>query len=160
MTLINVKNFYMAVSMSDLVSWSVVDEEECIENPELRSVIELLGIELSLTELYNTFFDEAVGTGDVFLFQPDTNSSNLFAIDLYHGMSDQMNIVNLGISCEEKLLFSVRTGLRAFFESASCQVRYEEASYSVSLHQMLDARNYPKSIKESGYKQNLVLKHG
>lgn len=87
-------------------------------------------------------------------------SQNVFAVYLYRDPTDQMDIVTLAVGCEAYGLPIVRTQLRAFFDAASCQVHYEEASYSARLRRMTDPRTYPVIMEDSGYAQQMHEVHG
>lgn len=71
-----------------------------------------------------------------------------------------MDIVSFAVGCDEICLPTVREKLRAFFDRASCQIRYEEASYSSRLRSMIDAQKYPVTVEDSGYQQLILHTYG
>jgi len=161
MALIKTQNFFLIASMPDLVSWIGVEEDTCISNPDLRDALNKLDIQVNLVELYERFFsDIPVGKGDVYLFPSSNREGNFFAIDLYRGITDQMDIVNIGLRCRVELIPEIARSVRSFFDSASCQVHYEQASFCKSLNEMTDSERYPITIEETGYKQQLVVENG
>ncbi len=147
--------------MPDLVSWIGEEEDTCIANPDLSEALKLLGIQVDLVDLYERFFsDIPVGKGDVYLFQSSATEVNEFAIDLYRGMTDQMDVVKIGIRCKVELIPDISHSIRSFFDSASCQVHFEQASFSKYFNEMIDGERYPKTIKETRYEQQLVVENG
>jgi hypothetical protein len=161
MTAIRAREFRLGVSMVDLVTWLGDGDNDIYENENLKIVLDTLGIAVDLRALYAAYFEKtSIGSGDVYAFRPNKESKNVFAVDMYRGLTDQMDIVSLAVGCEEQCLSIVRRELRSFFDSASCQVHYEEASYSAYLHSMLDQSTYPVIIEESGYEQKLHEAHG
>lgn len=152
---ISARDFNLAVSMNDLVTWFGDGDRDFVENESLRSAVSALHISVDLRALYVTYFENTpIGTGDVYVYRPEKGRKNVFAMDMYRDLTDQMDIVSFAISCEEHCLPTVRHALRNFFDQASCQVHYEEASYSSRLRSMIDQKCYPRVIKESGYQQH------
>lgn len=156
MTTIPARDFSLAVSMSDFVVWLGDGDNDFSENEALRAVLKGLGITVDLRVLHATYFHSTlVGSGNVYVYRSDKNSKNVFAIDLYRDLTDQMDIVSFAVGCDEHCLSVVRSNLRKFFDEASCQVHYEEASYSSRLRHMIDPTSYPVIIEESGYVQQM-----
>jgi hypothetical protein len=152
---ISVRDFYLVVSMSDFVTWFGDGDGEFSANEALKSVLNALGIAVDLRALYVTYFEQTpIGTGDVFVYRTNKESKRLFALSHYRELTDQMDLVSFAVSCDEHCLSVVRGWLRTFFDGASCQVHYEEASYSSDLRRMIDQKSYPAIIEESGYMQS------
>lgn len=161
MTLISVQDFYITVSMADLVTWFGEDEESFSGNEFLQISLQSLGLNVDLKMLYLRYFDEiSVGTGDVYIYAPAKHGKVFFALNLYRGLTDQMDVISLGFCCTKDDVKIVRESLRSFFDMASCQVHYEESSYSVGLRNMIDANMYPLIIDESGYQQKIFHIYG
>ncbi|TLN00171.1 hypothetical protein FDZ73_20235 [bacterium] len=161
MTTIPARDFCLAVSMSDLVTWFGDGDDDFSENEALKAALSALGVTVDLRALYVSYFERtSVGTGDVHVYQPAENSKNVFAVDLYRDLTDQMDIVSFAVGCDEHCLPIVRDKLRSFFDGASCQVHYEEANYLPRLRSMIDAETYPFIIDESGYKQQFHRTYG
>lgn len=147
--------------MDDVVTWPDDGNETPIPEQNLQTLLSTLGVSKSLAELYRTYFEETkIGAGDVFVFQPAPGSKNVFAIDMYRDLTDQMDIVTFSVGCSVEIVSIVREKLRAFFDGASCQVHYEEANHSTGLHRMLDVARYPIIIGDSGYKQAIHYVYG
>ncbi|EWS65090.1 hypothetical protein Y695_01659 [Hydrogenophaga sp. T4] len=154
MSAIPARDFCIAVSMSDFVTWFGDGDHNFVENAALKAALNALGVTVDLRALHVAYFERTpVGTGDVYVYQPSKNSKNVFALNLYRDLTDQMDIVSFGIGCDEHCLSVVREKLRAFFDTASCQVHYEEASYSSDFRSMIDTQRYPVIIEDSGYQQ-------
>lgn len=154
MPAIPARDFCLAVSMSDFVTWFGSGDSDFAENAMLQAALNALGATVDLRTLYVAYFEQTpVGTGDVYVYQPSKDSKNVFALDLYRGLTDQMDIVSFAVGCDEDCHPVVREKLRAFFDGASCQVHYEEASYSSRLRSMIDAKTYPVTVGDSGYQQ-------
>lgn len=156
MNAIQAHDFCLAVSVPDLLTWHGDGESEPSENEVLKTVLKALGVTLDLRTLHAAYFEQtAVGRGDVYVYRSTRDSKNVFAVDLYRDLSDQMDLVTLAVGCEAHCLPIVRSQLRAFFDAASCQVHYEEASYSARLRRMIDPRTYPAILEDSGYAQQM-----
>jgi hypothetical protein len=158
MKLIETHQFYLAVSMSDLVRWHGEGDDDFEANREIQSVTELLGLDVDITHLYKKYFYETdAGQGDVYAFLNTHVPENLLAIDTYRELTDQLDIISIFASSSPKLASLVENKLRKLFDSASCQVAYEEASSLHRLQQLLNNNKYPLTIVESGYRQNLIV---
>lgn len=156
MTTIRARDFCLTVSMVDFVAWFGDGDNDFSENEALRVVLNTLGVTVDLRALYAAYFERtSVGSGDVYVYRPDKGSKNVFAVDLYRGLTDQMDIVSFAVGCDEHCFPVIRSQLRSFFDEASCQVHYEEASNLSRLWRMIDPRSYPILIEESGYEQQL-----
>lgn len=160
-TTIPARDFYLAVSMSDFVTWFGDGDNDFAENALLQAALKALGVSVNLCALYVGYFERTpVGTGDVYVYQPTKGAKNVFALNLYRDLTDQMDIVSFGIGCDDDCLSTIRKALRAFFDGATCQVHYEEASYSSGLRRMLDVEAYPAAIDDSGYQQHIHHAYG
>ena len=160
MNLIRAHDFCLVVSMTDFVTWPSDEGKELSENKELHSALNVLDIYIDLRTLHANYFERTpIGSGDVYVYHPNKDSTNIFAVDLYRGLTDQLDIVSFAVRCEERCLTVVRSKLRSFFDQASCQVHYEEASYSPRLRKMIDPKTYPVIIDESGYEQQMHDAH-
>lgn len=150
--------FRVAISMGDLVVWSGDHDDDFSPHPALVALLATLGVPVSIRDLYVLYFDRTpVGAGNVHVFRAASDGANVFAIDMYRDSTDQLDIVALGVRCDELLAPIVKKYLRSLFDSASCQCLFEEANCSVAFRSMIDAANFPVSVGEHGYQQNLVL---
>ncbi|MDX5993491.1 hypothetical protein [Ectopseudomonas alcaliphila] len=158
MKIIETHQFYIVVSMSDLVNWHGDGDDDFEANREIQSAIELLGLDADIKHLYKEYFYQTkTGQGDVYAFLNRNESKNLFAIDMYREVTDQLDIVSIFVSASPKLASIVKAKLRNLFDSASCQVAYEEANSLPKFQQLLNNNKPPITIKESGYRQNLIV---
>ncbi|WP_227818088.1 hypothetical protein [Nitrogeniibacter aestuarii] len=149
-------DFSVAVSASDLVAWKGEGDTDCVANPLLVHILDLLAIRADPSRIYRKYFDEiAVGAGDVYLYREEVNGENVFAINLFRDLYDQLDVISFGIRTK-KNAGAVRIALRAFFDSAKYQVHYEEGSILNSVSSLLDVKTYPRTIEQNGYHQNLV----
>lgn len=137
-------DFSLAVSISDLLIRD--GDGESRGNPDLLGVFETLGIGVDLPQLYRRFFAAKLGEGDVLLYRHASQGGSAFAIDLYRGLSDQLNIVALGFRVGTDVE-AVRTALHAFFESATCQVHYEEGRGLKAVSAMLGEDEFPRIVE-------------
>ncbi|WP_175543848.1 hypothetical protein [Atopomonas hussainii] len=145
--------------MSDLVRWHGDNDEDFEANREIQSVVDCLGLDADIKHLYKKYFHETdAGQGDVYAFLNRHEPENLFAIDMYRELTDQLDIISIFASASPKLASTVKSKLRKLFDSASCQVAYEESNSLPKLQQLLDNNKYPLTIAESGYRQNLIMR--
>jgi len=150
--------FRVAVSMSDLVVWSEDQDDNFSPHPALDAIATSLGISIDIRGLHALYFEAtSIGTGDVHVFSRTSNPTNVFAIDMYRDLTDQLDIIAIGVRCEETAGSIVKTSLRSLFDSASCQVWYEEANVLLEFRSMIDASNFPRSLGEHGYLQKLLV---
>lgn len=153
---INPKDFYIAVSISDLVMWKGDEDVDCVGNPFFIQALNILEIHLDPVQFYFQYVEElAIGTGDVYLYKQDLNGESIFAINLFKDVYDQLDIISFGIRTKKNAL-DVRVALRAFFDSATYQVQYEEGNRLVSVSSLMDESKYPRKIDQNSYVQNLV----
>lgn len=144
--------------MSDLVNWHGDGDDDFEANREIQSAIELLGLYADIKHLYKEYFYQTkTGQGDVYAFLNRNEPKNLFAIDMYREATDQLDIVSIFVSASPKLASIVKAKLRNLFDSASCQVAYEEANSLPKFQQLLNNNKPLITIKESGYRQNLIV---
>ncbi|KLD69153.1 hypothetical protein [Xanthomonas pisi] len=149
-------DFYLVVSMVDLVTWVGSDEGNFSVNGHFQQALQELGIKVDLVGLYMEYFDRAkIGTGDVYLYQKE-ESHAVFAIDLYKELTDQLDIIQMAILCDSGIAAKVRGKLREFFDDASCKIIYEEAHFSSRARDLIDFEKYPLLMAESGYRKNIL----
>lgn len=149
-------DFSVAVSVSDLVAWKGEADTDCVANPFLVQALDLLAIRIDPSLIYFRYFDEiAVGTGDIYVYGEEMNGESIFAINLFRDIYDQLDIISFGIRTKKNVA-AVRVALRAFFDSAQCQVHYEEGGILNTVSALLDTKTYPRTIEQNGYHQNLV----
>ncbi|WP_395675939.1 hypothetical protein [Inquilinus sp.] len=136
--------FHGCVSMPDFT----IGEYDYVANPFLQEILDEFGIDLDLKDFHDRYFDDIkIGNGDVFLYSNQRNSENLFVVDLFRDIDDQLDSISFGIRCEKTLHPFVRKRVLRFFDSASCQFSLEESSHSQKLRKMIDKGNYPKLIE-------------
>lgn len=158
MKVIESHQFYLAISMVDLVSWQGDGDDDLEVRKEIQAVIDLMGLDVDIRHMHvKYFFQLKVGQGDVYAFVNEHQPENFLAIDMYRGLTDQLDIVSIFVRSAPKNAVVVRAQLRGLFDAASCQVIYKEASVLPELQKLLDVRNYPFTLAESGYKQNLIV---
>ena len=149
------KDFLIAISASDLVNWTGDEDENCIANPYLVSALNLLDIAIDPVNLYEQFFSNTnSGRGDVYLYQNHYKTPSYFLIDMYRGITDQMDIIQIAIRAEINST-QVKVALRGFIDTVQNQFCYEESNISSRVQKLLDMDSYPKNIEESGYQQNI-----
>ena len=150
--------FYLAISMVDLVTWQGDGDDDLEVRKEIQAVIELMGLDVDIRHMHEKyFFQLKVGQGDVYAFVNEHQPENFLAIDMYRGLTDQLDIVSIFVRSAPTIAVVVRAQLRGLFDAASCQVIYKEASVLPELQKLLDVRNHPFTLAESGYKQNLIV---
>lgn len=149
--------FFVTVSMSDLVQWAGDDAETFRPNPHLAAALEEARLSVDVGILYSQYFDEILlGRGDVYKFSSIENEGAVFVIDLYRGITDQQDVVSFGLSCGTAKAPVVATHLHAFFMQASLQGSFEQSWQSERLRSLIDPARYPSVMQESGYVQRLV----
>lgn len=138
--------------------WHGECDDDFEANREIQSAIELLGLDADIKHLYKKYFYETeAGQGDIYTFLNKNEPKNLLAIDMYRDFTDQLDIISIFASASPKLASSIKAKLRNLFDSASCQVAYEEANSHPKIQQLLNNNEYPLTIEESGYRQNLIV---
>ena len=158
MKIIETHQFHLTISMNDLVRWRGNGDDDFEVNTEIQSAIELLGLDADINQLYKKYFYQTeIGQGDVYVFLNRKEPKIFFAIDMYRDLTDQLDIVSIFVSSSPKLASIVKAKLRNLFDSASCQVAYEEANSLPKLQQLLNNNKYPLAIEENGYMQNLIV---
>ncbi|WP_122428015.1 hypothetical protein [Pseudomonas viridiflava] len=159
MKVIESHQFYLAISMVDLVSWQGDGDDDLEVRKEIQAVIDLMGLDVDIRHMHEKyFFQLKVGQGDVYAFVNEHQPENILAIDMYRGLTDQLDIVSIFVRSAPKTAILVRAQLRGLFDAASCQVIYKEASVLPELQKLLDVSNYPFTLAESGYKQSLIVR--
>ena len=144
--------------MSDLVVWSGDQDDNFSSHPALDAVATSLGVSVDIRGLHVLYFEATpIGTGDVHVFSRTSNPTNVFAIDMYRDLTDQLDVIAIGVRCEETARTIVKTSLRSLFDGASYQVCYEEANVLVEFRSMIAASNFPRSLGEHGYLQKLLV---
>ncbi|WP_122411762.1 hypothetical protein [Pseudomonas viridiflava] len=159
MKVIESHQFYLAISMADLVSWQGDGDDDLEVRKEIQAVIDLMGLDVDIRHMHEKyFFQLKVGQGDVYAFVNEHQPENVLAIDMYRGLTDQLDIVSIFVRSAPKTAVLVRAQLRGLFDAASCQVIYKEASVLPELQKLLDVSNYPFTLAKSGYKQSLIVR--
>lgn len=140
------KEFDICVSISDLVTW---DGDQKTPRADLQAVFTLLEIPVNIIELYELYVAHLYnGYGDVHVFHAKNNGGSIFAIDLYRELTDQQDLTGLYLRIESPAFDQVLAHLRSFFDSARCQVAFEQVSYSRRLREKLDESRYPRLAEE------------
>ncbi|MCY7297072.1 hypothetical protein [Alteromonas sp. a30] len=149
------KDFLIEISASGLVNWTGEEDENCIANPYLVLALNLLDITIDPVNLYDRFFSNTkCGRGDVYLYQNHHKVPSYFAIDMYRGLTDQLDVIQIAIRAETNSS-QVKVALRGFIDTVENQFCYEESSISSRVNELIDLNSYPKEIEESGYKQHI-----
>lgn len=146
--------FDICVSISDLVSWM---EDEHAANADLASALSIAGLDLDLTKLYDCYVEGTpIGAGDVYVYSSAVSKS-LLAINLYRGLTDQLDLITASLRVDPNLIELLLPQLRRFFDAAECQVLFNQSSHSMQLRSMLDKSRYPLLVDESEYRQQLIF---
>ncbi len=152
-------DFAVSVSATDFVAWKGEGDTDYIAEPFLVQVLSLLTIPVDPAVLYARYFESpVVGSGDVLYFRSTLNGESIFALDMYRDVHDQLDIVTFGIRTKKNAP-GVRVALRAFFDSAEYQVRYEEGGILSSVSSLVDRSSYPRALPNGGYVQRMVVMH-
>ncbi len=152
-----VKDFRLAISASDLVNWTGPRDEDCIGNPYLVNALNLIDIAIDPVALFDKFhLNGQSGIGDVHLYHNHKKSPSYFVIDMYRGLDDQHDVIQIGVRAEDNPQ-QVKIALRSFIDTVGGQYLYEEANTLHKLNDLLDVDSYPKEINESGYKQRIFI---
>ena len=150
------REFNICVSMCDFVTTSNSDIDQYIANIHLVQALNELGVSVDVGRLHFQYFNEIeIGQGDVYLYTNVNQPENIFVIDMYRELTDQMDIVSFSIRCSVETYQKVITNLRLFFDTATLQGAFEQFSYSSRLRTLIDAKKYPYLVSESGYEQKL-----
>lgn len=149
--------FFVSVSMSDLVRWQDNGNGACEPEPSLLAALKEAALTVDVKELYLRYFDEIqVGQGDAYRYPSSEAVESVFAINLYRELTDQLDIVSFGMACDRTKAPIVAEHLHAFFRNASVQVAFERSCYCARLRKLIDRTQYPLVMQESGYAQQLI----
>lgn len=147
------RDFLIAISASDLVNR--VDDKDEIANPYLVSALNLLEIFIDPVKLCDQFYNNPKsGVGDIYLFRNHHKSPSYFVVDMYRGLTDQIDVIQVAIRAEVNAS-QVKVALRGFIDTVENQFCYEESNTSLRVSELIDIDSYPKKIEESGYEQNI-----
>ena len=139
------KEFDICVSMSDLVTW---EGDQKTPSTDLQAVFTTLEIPVNILELHELYFAHLYnGYGDVHVYHAQNNGGSIFAIDLYRELTDQQDLTGLFLRIESPAFDQALVHLRSFFDNASCQVAFDQASYSRRLRETLDESRYPRLVE-------------
>lgn len=140
------KEFAICVSMSDLVTW---EGDQTSPSVYLQAVFSTLEISVNILELHELYFAHLYnGYGDVHVYHARNNGGSIFAIDLYRELTDQLDLTGLFLRIESPKFDQALAHLRSFYDSARCQVAFEQAGYSKRLRETLDESRYPRLVEE------------
>ncbi|NVZ50737.1 hypothetical protein HX792_10355 [Pseudomonas sp. B6002] len=140
------KEFDICVSMSDLVTW---EGDQATPRADLQALFNILEIPVNIIELYELYFAHLYsGYGDVHVYHARNNGGSIFAINLYRELTDQQDLTGLYLRIESPAFDQALTHLRSFFDSARCQVAFEQVSHSTRLREKLDENRYPRRVEE------------
>jgi hypothetical protein len=157
MTQVVATEFFMAVSMSDLMRWDEDDGNACEPASSLLNALNEAELTVDLRNLYFRYFDEIpLGRGDVYVYQSSKSVESSFAIDLYREFTDQLDVVTFGMTCSRLQAPAVAAHLHAFFRQASVQISFEHSSHCMALRKLIDPKQFPLMVQESGYVQKLI----
>ena len=151
-------DYSLVISASDLVIWVGNEDKHCKANPYLVSALNLLDIYIDPVDLYNQFFENRnAGTGDVYLFSNGGKENSYFAIDMYRGLTDQLDIIEIVFRAKENQE-KVKITLRSFFDTVTYQVNFEESHISSRINEIINIDSYPKKMEESGYMKKIYVR--
>jgi hypothetical protein len=157
MTQVAATEFFVSVSMSDLMRWQDEDDDACEPAPSLLAALKEATLTVDVKELYSRYFDEIqVGRGDAYQYQSREAAESVFAINLYRELTGQLDIVSFGMACDRAKAPIVAAHLHTFFRQASVQIMFEHSCHSMQLRKLIDLTQYPLVIEESGYAQKLI----
>lgn len=116
------------------------------------------GDETDVAALYDLYLERtSIGQGDVHAFINDAQPENKLVFDLYRGLTDQLDVIVVVVSASRDQAAPLKSLLRQAFDLASCQIHYEEGHLLQALTEMINVKGYPRIIKESGYRQQLLF---
>jgi hypothetical protein len=155
--IIDSRQFRLVISMTDLFQWADDDTPSLLDT--WTQMIQLLDLdETQIAALYHLYFDStSIGQGNVYVFINDAQPENRLVFDLYRGLTDQLDIIEIMVSISRALVIPTKSLLRHAFDLASHQIHYEEGNYLKAFKEAIDVESYPKMIEESGYCQQLLI---
>ena len=159
-TLLHACDFYLCVSMADLVVYLDDDGDGVTVQPHLQATLGLLGLDVDIVPLYERFMRAGPRCdGDVHLFRSAAAPASLFGLDLYREATDSQDLVSLVVQCDKATAGAVATHLASLFHIASCQVAFERAHHSSKLRALCDPASYPRAMPDSDHMQHLLVHH-
>lgn len=155
--IIDSRQFRLVISITDLFQWS--DDDTPFLLGTWAQMIELLGLDESeIAALYDLYFEStSIGQGDVYAFISHAEPENRLLFDLYRGLTDQLDIIEIMVSASRELVIPAKFLIRQAFDLASHQIHYEEGNFLQAFKDAIDAEGYPKMIEESNYCQQLLI---
>ncbi|MBP0967417.1 MAG: hypothetical protein J5722_07275 [Oscillospiraceae bacterium] len=69
-------------------------------NPNLKAIMDTLGIYIDAEKLYDFFFDQKSGEGDTWVI--GNRKNNCMVLNLYADPHDQMDVISFGVICKKE----------------------------------------------------------
>lgn len=127
------------------------DDDKAFVNVELQRFLDTVSLPLDMLKVDEFYFNQAVGTGDVYLY--DLSEKEFLAFDLYRGFDDQCDIISVGLRIGPKLMADGVKAMRALYDSAHFMVSYTQKWQIPELAELANKSVYPRCI--GNYKQEI-----
>lgn len=141
--IIDSRQFRLVISITDLFQWS--DDDTPFLLGTWAQMIELLGLDESeIAALYDLYFEStSIGQGDVYAFISHAEPENRLLFDLYRGLTDQLDIIEIMVSASRELVIPAKFLIRQAFDLASHTLR--RGKFSASLQGCYRCGRLPKN---------------
>ena len=91
-------------------------------NPLLSEIMELLNITVDIKEIEKTFIDTPYGQGDIWVF--GDHAKNCIVFDLYREPTDQLDIIDFGVICSNKMYNRMYELIYAMYKEINKKVKF------------------------------------
>ena len=147
--IVSAREFDLCTSMSDFVIWPTDDADSFVANSDLHAAFHALGLNIDPRKLYLQYFNETpIGSGETHIYW-GASQECVLSVNFHREETEQLDLVAFSIRSDERSLQQVREYLLRFFNQASCQIAFQQLSFSTRLRSSLDAHSQPSLIESS-----------
>lgn len=148
------------------IDYTLLDNNWAHKSDEVDKLVEFLKIDCNLKIVTNAYLVnsgrfEYLGKGDVFVFF-DHSLLRFIVFDLYHGYTDQNDMIILGVKCKSSEFEQVHKIMKNIYDKCCPKSAFTIDDIGTYLEDLVKTSNYPKLIEDSGHKsyQNIFIYQG
>ena len=97
-------------------------------NPNLKAIMDTMGIYIDAEKLFDFFFDQKSGEGDLWVI--GNHNNNCMVFNLYADPHDQMDVISFGVICKKEHSDRIYDLMSAMKEETQKKLRF--ASYDIT----------------------------
>ena len=91
-------------------------------NPNLKAIMDTLGIYIDAEKLFDFFFDQKSGEGDTWVI--GNHKNNCMVLNLYADPYDQMDVISFGVICKKEHSRRIYDLMNAMKEETQKKIRF------------------------------------